>query len=71
MPEAPKPNTMAVSWFYGESQKKTLTLTPKYASCEFMPPLRVDANDWIEPGWFIRAGRFLGLPLVSSDPYWP
>jgi len=53
---------MAVSWFYGESQKKTLTLTPKYASCEFMPPLRVDANDWIEPGWFIRAGRFWGCP---------
>jgi hypothetical protein len=30
MPEAPKPNTLAVSWFYGEDQKKTLILTPKY-----------------------------------------
>lgn len=30
MPEAPKPNTLAVSWFYGEDQKNTLVLTPKY-----------------------------------------
>ncbi len=30
MPEAPKPNTLAVSWFYGEEQKKSLVLTPKY-----------------------------------------
>jgi hypothetical protein len=30
MPEAPKPNTLAVSWFYGEDQKKTLVLAPKY-----------------------------------------
>ena len=30
MPEAPKPNTLAVSWFYGKDQKKALVLTPKY-----------------------------------------
>ncbi len=30
MPDPPKPNTLAVSWFYGEDQKKTLLLTPKY-----------------------------------------
>ena len=30
MPDPPKPNTLAVSWFYGEEQKKTLILTPKY-----------------------------------------
>jgi hypothetical protein len=30
MVEAPKPNTLAVSWFYGEHQKNTLVLTPKY-----------------------------------------
>lgn len=30
MPDPPKPNTLAVSWFYGEAQKKTLFLTPKY-----------------------------------------
>jgi len=30
MPDPPKPNTLAVSWFYGEDQKKTLVLTPKY-----------------------------------------
>ena len=30
MPDPPKPNTLAISWFYGEEQKKTLVLTPKY-----------------------------------------
>jgi uncharacterized protein with ParB-like and HNH nuclease domain len=30
MPDPPKPNTLAVSWFYGEDQKKMLVLTPKY-----------------------------------------
>jgi hypothetical protein len=30
MQDAPKPNTLAVSWFYGEHQKGTLLLTPKY-----------------------------------------
>ncbi len=30
MPETPKPNTLAVSWFYGENQKNTLPLTQKY-----------------------------------------
>jgi uncharacterized protein with ParB-like and HNH nuclease domain len=30
MSDAPKPNSLAVSWFYGENQKNTLLLTPKY-----------------------------------------
>lgn len=30
MQNTPKPNTLAVSWFYGEYQKKTLVITPKY-----------------------------------------
>jgi uncharacterized protein DUF262 len=30
MPEAPKPNTLAVSWFYGEYKKNALILSPKY-----------------------------------------
>jgi hypothetical protein len=30
MPEAPKPNTLAVSWFYGEYKKNALVLSPKY-----------------------------------------
>lgn len=30
MPDAPKPNALAVSWFYGEQQKSTLVLSPKY-----------------------------------------
>ncbi len=30
MPDPPKPNTLAVSWFYGEDQKNSLVLTPKY-----------------------------------------
>lgn len=30
MSDTPKPNTLAVSWFYGEYQKKALTLSPKY-----------------------------------------
>lgn len=30
MQNTPKPNTLAISWFYGEYQKKTLELTPKY-----------------------------------------
>ena len=30
MADAPKPNTLAVSWFYGEHQKTTLVLSPKY-----------------------------------------
>lgn len=29
-PSPPKPNTLAISWFYGESQKQTLILQPKY-----------------------------------------
>ena len=28
--EPPKPNTQAISWFYGEHQKKNLLLNPKY-----------------------------------------
>jgi len=30
MSDAPKPNTLAISWFYGEHQKKSLILSPKY-----------------------------------------
>jgi hypothetical protein len=30
MSDTPKPNTLAVSWFYGEYKKRTLTLSPKY-----------------------------------------
>lgn len=30
MPEAPKPNTLAISWFYGEYKKNALILSPKY-----------------------------------------
>jgi len=30
MPEAPKPNTLAISWFYGEYKKNDLILSPKY-----------------------------------------
>ncbi len=30
VPEPPKPNTQAISWFYGEFKKGTLKLDPKY-----------------------------------------
>jgi uncharacterized protein with ParB-like and HNH nuclease domain len=30
MSDAPKPNTLAVSWFYGEQQKNALAISPKY-----------------------------------------
>jgi hypothetical protein len=30
MSDAPKPNTLAVSWFYGEYKKNELVLSPKY-----------------------------------------
>jgi hypothetical protein len=30
LPEPPKPNTQAISWFYGEYKKEALLLSPKY-----------------------------------------
>lgn len=53
MPDAPKPNTLAVSWFYGEDQKKTLTLTPKYQR---------------NPIWSIGQKCFLIDSLISGCP---
>jgi hypothetical protein len=53
MPEAPKPNTMAVSWFYGEDQKKTLILTPRFQR---------------NPIWSIGQKCFLIDSLISGCP---
>jgi uncharacterized protein with ParB-like and HNH nuclease domain len=53
MPDAPKPNTLAVSWFYGEDQKKTLSLTPKFQR---------------NPIWSIGQKCFLIDSLISGCP---
>ena len=53
MSDAPKPNTMAVSWFYGEDQKKSLILTPKYQR---------------NPIWSIGQKCFLIDSLISGCP---
>jgi hypothetical protein len=53
MPDAPKPNTLAVSWFYGEDQKKTLTLAPRFQR---------------NPIWSIGQKCFLIDSLISGCP---
>jgi hypothetical protein len=53
MPSTPKPNTLAVSWFYGEWQKGTLHLTPKYQR---------------NPIWSIGQKCFLIDSLISGCP---
>jgi hypothetical protein len=50
---APKPNTLAVSWFYGESKKETLILQPKYQR---------------NPIWSIGQKCFLIDSLISGCP---
>ncbi|MGB8495942.1 MAG: DUF262 domain-containing protein [Candidatus Acidiferrum sp.] len=49
----PKPNTLAVSWFYGEFQKTTLQLKPKYQR---------------NPIWSIGQKCFLIDSLISGCP---
>jgi len=49
----PKPNTLAVSWFYGEHQKGTLILKPKYQR---------------NPIWSIGQKCFLIDSLISGCP---
>lgn len=49
----PKPNTLAVSWFFGESQKETLALQPKYQR---------------NPIWSIGQKCFLIDSLISGCP---
>jgi hypothetical protein len=49
----PKPNTLAVSWFYGEKQKETLILQPKYQR---------------NPIWSIGQKCFLIDSLISGCP---
>lgn len=53
MSDAPKPNTLAVSWFYGENQKSTLVLTPKWQR---------------NPIWSIGQKCFLIDSLISGCP---
>jgi hypothetical protein len=53
MSTTPKPNTLAVSWFYGESQKATLQLKPKYQR---------------NPIWSIGQKCFLIDSLISGCP---
>jgi len=53
MPEIPKPNTLAVSWFYGEHQKSTLVLRPKWQR---------------NPIWSIGQQCFLIDSLISGCP---
>ncbi len=49
----PKPNTLAVSWFFGEHQKQTLLLQPKYQR---------------NPIWSIGQKCFLIDSLISGCP---
>jgi hypothetical protein len=55
MPERdlPKPNTQALSWFYGEDKKQTLVLNPKYQR---------------NPIWSLGQKCFLIDSLISSSP---
>jgi hypothetical protein len=53
MPETPKPNTQALSWFYGEYKKDTLLLDPKYQR---------------NPIWSIGQKCFLIDSLISGCP---
>ncbi len=53
MPDPPKPNTLAVSWFYGEDQKETLVLTPEYQR---------------NPIWSIGQKCFLIDSIISGCP---
>lgn len=52
-PSPPKPNTLAVSWFFGEHQKGTLILKPKYQR---------------NPIWSIGQKCFLIDSLISGCP---
>src|SRR5260370_25382335 len=49
----PKPNTQALSWFYGEAKKSTLLLNPKYQR---------------NPIWSIGQKCFLIDSLISGAP---
>ncbi len=51
--ELPKPNTQALSWFYGEDKKGSLRLAPKYQR---------------NPIWSIGQKCFLIDSLISSNP---
>lgn len=51
--DPPKPNTLAVSWFYGEKEKETLILQPKYQR---------------NPIWSIGQKCFLIDSLISGCP---
>lgn len=51
--ELPKPNTQALSWFFGESKKGTLILDPKYQR---------------NPIWSIGQKCFLVDSLISGSP---
>src|SRR5450631_4357372 len=51
--DPPKPNTLAVSWFFGEWQKETLILQPKYQR---------------NPIWSIGQKCFLIDSLISGCP---
>ena len=51
--ELPKPNTQALSWFYGENKKGTLLLDPKYQR---------------NPIWSIGQKCFLIDSLISGSP---
>lgn len=53
MSDTPKPNALAVSWFYGEDRKNTLILTPKYQR---------------NPIWSIGQKCFLIDSLISGCP---
>ena len=53
MDRIPKPNTQAISWFYGEHQKGTLRLTPKYQR---------------NPIWSIGQKCFLIDSIISQCP---
>lgn len=51
--ELPKPNTQALSWFYGENKKSNLVLNPKYQR---------------NPIWSIGQKCFLIDSLISGSP---
>jgi len=53
MDRIPKPNTQALSWFYGEYEKRNLRLTPKYQR---------------NPIWSIGQKCFLIDSLISQCP---
>jgi hypothetical protein len=53
MADIPKPNTQALSWFYGEYKTQTLRLTPKYQR---------------NPIWSIGQKCFLIDSLISGNP---